>query len=325
MVEEQAKVGAMLNMRDIDRALLPAYIFGYASVAIVHLFGLILLYLVRFKPANQRLLLLNLACTGVCSGIVQTIVYSFLLSNCNSDCDLVDTFFNVFLQILNKAIMIYLILDRALEIYLNIKYPLYFKEKTMEKVLGSLWIFSAVFIFVLVLFLKFCEGSKEHIYLVMAGVYLAEDVIIFISALSTGTYFYIKVRALLAMDSHYLDTKSNFTKTCVSKFALPFLIIITYLLFNITGDVMYQFGNLSNIDTGKRTNITSYVTYQFGNLSDVKRGQGTLSEVSHLLWILGWLADAILYIFLQKSVRTKLAKIFAVRSANVLPHSNNSY
>ena len=194
-------------MRNIRRSLIPAFVFGHALVAIVHLIGFILLYRVKFRPVNQRLLLLNLSFTELCIGLSQSIVYSILLFDCDADCDLTDTFFNASLHILNKAIMIYLICDRALEICLNIKYPLYFNEERTKKVLACMWVLSVAFVLILVLLLKFGTNLEKYVYMTLAGIVLGEDALVCVAAISTSFYFYIKVKSLLRIDDYHKKYK----------------------------------------------------------------------------------------------------------------------
>ena len=273
-------------MWDIREFLLPAFVAAHAVVVVFHIIGLTMLLLVKFEPVNQRLILINLACTEVCTGASQTVVFALLPSKCDASCKSADIFFYLFFALANKFIMLHLICDRLFDIYLNIKYPIYFNRTKLKQIIKGLWFFSGMFSLTMVLSMKFDVGKSEIRWAVFTNVIVGLDVAIVISALITYIYLYVKVKHLLSVDIHqHASQNNNLSRSFRSKFFLPFLIIATYLVFNIGGDVMYQYKERSDLSKP----IRSY-----------------LSEVSHLFWILGWLSDAILYVFLQKSIRRKI-------------------
>ena len=114
-------------MHNIREQMLPLFISGYMFAGLVHAIGLVLLHHVYFEPANQRLLIIHLAWSELCASVSQAVVYTFLVSRrceMSSPCTLVDRFTYIVFSGTSKLIMIYLICDRAFDIYFHMKYPL---------------------------------------------------------------------------------------------------------------------------------------------------------------------------------------------------------
>ena len=278
-----------LNMQDIRAHLLPAFIAGYIVTALIHMLGLLLLLKVKFQPANQRTIIIHLSCAELNINLFQALVYILLmLGQCDSDsiCSFFDQFFYVFLSGANKLIMIYLMCDRMLDIHLHMKYFLYFSENRVRKILICLWIFCSIFSLATVLLRKFRQGAEGIVIFIF---FIGTDITIILAALMTYLFLYNKVRRFRKCDRRQrtvIKRHSDFKRFQRSKFLLPSLIIATYLLFNTTGDVV--------------------VVYKTVFLNASKETEALLSEIGHLLWILGWISDGILYIFLQRSIRQRL-------------------
>ena len=112
------------------RVVVAAVVLG--AIAILHFLGFSLLNKVKFWPGNQRLILLNLSavefvyCTSLC------IIYSSMSlrpSLPQKDLERVVQSFlwlDVSFNLLLKFLMIYVIIDRTLDIYFHLRYPVIF-------------------------------------------------------------------------------------------------------------------------------------------------------------------------------------------------------
>ena len=282
-------------MYNIRGDQLPAFIAGYILAFLIHFIGLLLLRKVKFHPTNQRILMIHLALTELSTNLFQTVVYVLLmLGRCERDsvCDFVDHFFYTLVFGTSKLIMIYIICDRLLDIRLHLKYSIYFTEQKVKRISLALWLFCCVFASTVVLVRILYNEAAQLLGTICFSFYVALDVIIVISALVTYSFLYIKVRHFHAIDCNQNKVRRGSTSRASrrSKFMLPCLIIATYLIFNTTGDIML-FYNAYFMNGGQYT-------------------KSVISEVAHWLWILGWISDGILYIFMQKSIKEKLKSGF---------------
>ena len=286
-------------MRDIRDNIFSAFVAGYGVAVVIHLLGLLLMSRVKFKPLNQRILIIHLAFVELLFNLYQLHVYIFWMKyrwDPDSTSGLVDRFFFLFLATANKLIMIYLICDRLLDIHLHLRYPIYFTEQRVKNINIVIWLFSAMYALIMTVLIKVKIGGGTLL-LVCYLFYLGKDLVIVISALVTYGYLYMKVRHFRAIDNSHrnLEMKSKIRVSNRSKFLLPCLIIATYLVFNITAIVMYL-----------------YKTH----LLQKGLAKSLVSEISHWFWIFGHISDGVLYIFLQKDVKKKLISIFGKRQVS---------
>ena len=289
-------------MRDIRENQLPAFIAGYSLVILVHLFGLLLMRRVKFQPTNQRILIMHLAFAELTYNLYQLLVYIFhMMGRCDkpSSCNYANAFFFFFLGTTNKFIMIFLVIDRLLDILLHLRYPLYFTEQRVKNVLRAIWLFCGTYATIMVVLIRF-NIKGDPLAWVYYTFYVGSDILIFICALITYSFLYIKARRFCAIDnSHRIaGGSSNIKVSNKAKFLLPCLIIATYLVFNITANVMFLYKHFV-----------------------MKNGyaKSIVSEISHWFWIFGHLSDGVVYIFLQKDVKKKLISIFENKSISIAP------
>ena len=269
------------------------------AIAIFHFVGFCLLYRVKFEPENQRLILLNLAavefvyCASLC------ICYSLL-----SSLPLGEDFyrlvpsllwFDMSFNLLLKFVMIYVIIDRTLDIYLHLRYPVIFTRSRIVKILCALWVFAifsaTVILMLALLYIKDFRIIFRYVtltYVVVDGILLA------ISALSF-LYLFSKVRAILTEINHNSSRHSEGTPvrvTLLKKLKIPIVILTTYFVFNFTGDV------LNYLDISKQTE------QNFHEISILK-------ILTHVLWCLGLMSDVVIYIYLQRNIRAYIKGLFS--------------
>ena len=288
-------------MRHIRLHMLPAFIAGHGLAAFTHFVGLFLLHRIKFRPANQRIVLIHLAFAELCINITQTIVYAFLMTGrCqrNSICDYVDRFVFGLFSGTSKLIMICITCDRLLEIVLNLKYPIYVTKQRVKKIIVVLWTFSGAFYLIIVLIDIFKIATHILTGTLCYSLLIAKDVVIFITALLTYSFLYMKVKRFRALDQSQKRAQKCSKSSHKSKFLLPCLVIATYLMFNTTGDVLIIYNKYLVVEG------ETYI-------------KAMVSEVGHWLWILGWISDGILYIYLQKSIKERLR--YSLRNKHVPP------
>ena len=292
-------------MQDIRKNLLPAFIAGYSIVALIHLLGLLLLRLVKFQPINQRIVIIHLALAELCFNLSQALVYIFLMiGRCDnySTCNHVDIFFFLLFGTANKLIMIYLIIDRLLDIHLHLRYSLYFPEQRVKNITLAIWFFCCIYAFTVVMLFRFRIRHLQVFWFVLVFL-VASDAITVISAMITYVFLYIKVRRFCAIDNSQkrAGNNSNIIVSTKAKFLLPCLMIATYLIFNIPANVMFLHNKVFFKKNGHSKTV--------------------LSEILHWFWILGHFSDGLLYIFLQKDVKKKLMSLFKKKQVECTPGS----
>ena len=101
------------------------YIAGFSLVILLHTLGLYLLSTVKTGLPNQKALVINLASTELVLSTFMVIGYSANICGAwNLYWDYVDVFMLYLSYISIRVAIFYIIMDRFMEIYLNIKYPL---------------------------------------------------------------------------------------------------------------------------------------------------------------------------------------------------------
>ena len=129
-------------------------------------------------------------------------------------------------------IVLHIIVDRFLEIHLNIKYPLIMRGKRLKITMLILWFVSTIFA-VVVLINDLYEIS-DIVWTIFDFVGLALDLVIVVSAFSTYVYFYAKVKAIRKSESNTEQMLSFVRK----KFKIPCLMVLTYIVFNLTSTIL---------------------------------------------------------------------------------------
>ena len=263
----------------------------------IHLVGIALLCKTQSDLQNQTIIMINLSltemlfCINLCIPFIGKIALDEeewdelkYLKSFNLGIDM-STF------IVNKMVMLYLIIDRFLDIKLHMKYPLYFTKTRVTRILCLFWLLGAVYGGTQgTLFQQKIIPSKvawrNHNFVSMSL-----DIVITVVTISTYAYFLYKVRSMLRIDqnnnSNHSNSKNKSAKRhYTSKFIIPFLILATYLVFNVTSSILFVLRRLPG-------------SWSSSSL--------LLLQVAWLIETMGFLSDALLYIFLQRHVRTLLA------------------
>ena len=171
--------------------------------------------------------------------------------------------------------MLFMTLDRLMAVVLNLKYRLYWRVSRTKKVLAAIWIFG--------LLLSVCFGflpkdTPQSILMIHIYLQFAFSVVFVITALLTyATIFWkykISRRNLLEADSSIGNDLPQHSRM---HFYIPLLIVFTYMILNATPYIMIIFIN-----------------------------KAVAIDIDTILFYLGYMSDALIYIFLQPEVRQKL-------------------
>ena len=150
----------------------------------------------------------------------------------------------------------------------------------------SLCIISGFYGFSLGLYRAF--GNRVNLmYSVHNYTLLVLDAIFVIASICTYSYFYRLVKRIKQSSPRRLATKN-------SKFIIPFLIVLSYLLFNVTSTILFQ------------------VWRHIRPLGPAEPSY--LLTMARVLTLLGFTCDSILHIFSQRRIRVKLRGLLTTKS-----------
>ena len=260
-------------------------------VAILHLCALILLLNARTKLKNQRLIMINLSLTELMYCMDNVLIYSVefatqsTLVELKNRALLVATSSAVMMfTMANKFVVLYLIVDRFLDIFFHMKYPLYFTKFRVKCILCLLWVTSIIYGLTLAAYI-IIRRERNFSMIIHNYVSLCVDACVTVTAVTTYAYFYKKTRR---MPKGSIGSAQNRSTSFVNpKFLVPFLVIFTYLLFNVSSSITFQVWRLQERPMKESDIHPLYITAQ-------------------MMAFVGFLADGLLHIILQKDVRTHI-------------------
>ena len=166
-------------------------IIGVSLVVLIHLVGILLLCKSKNELPNQRFLVLNLAVVEMLCGCYMLMIFSVITSGIEWRVNVlycVTIFGETLLYTRVRLAVLHIIMDRFMEIYLNIKYPIYVTRKCSISVASLSWIFSATPAATSVILLDFQGRKTAHKFAIYS--LLCLDILIFSSAIITYMYFY---------------------------------------------------------------------------------------------------------------------------------------
>ena len=225
-------------------------IFGSITAlvpTILHLFGLILLLISKFNHADktQRLYFMMLS-----SGEAIISFYWVLLYNLSDLKDILSqqldviSFIGLFGCMVTYEAMIFMTLDRFFSIFLNIKYPLYWKYGHTEKLVIALTLVNSL----LCLTIWLTKVRRQDIEL---WFYLTFDILFLITATFTYTYVFIKIKQNQKIKSSISQQQQGQSTTSSlnsnrTNYRRPkkqsrqlfsvFLLVITFFIFTVISD-----------------------------------------------------------------------------------------
>ena len=267
--------------------------------SLFHFFGIVLLSRMARAESNQKLLIISLSGTELLYSLQMSV--STILKMLNSDKHVV---FIIAYWIListalaaNKLMMLYLVMDRFADIYLHMRYPLIFTKTRVVKIVMALWMFSFVYSTVYSV-LAIWEnnfrnplGAESNYVQNNNYLMLIIDTTITVIAATTYLYFYRKVSSIMKRDkSQEKQRNQGMNRSQHRKFLVPFLMVATYLVFNVTATGLFV------------------VRRQSASLN--RHTKDLLLDIGRNLTSVGYISDAVLYIFLQKGVRNSIKSFF---------------
>ena len=248
----------------------------YVPPTILHGTGIILLYKSRGELPNQRVITLNLATAEFLFCTSRVILHSVILAGVSHTVTLTVLYCSVYITFCaTRFAILHIILDRFLDIWLNIKYPRYVNKANLIKIIIFLWFISTVIAvtFVFLETFKIVRRDKPQFGR------LTGDIIIVFAAISTFIYLFKKVKSVL----HRQDSQEKRPRRSTGvwfKLRIPLLMVITFIVFNTTSTILWLYRDDS--DEAK------YYAYAL------------------VLDLFGWCSDAFIYVFLQRRVRRLL-------------------
>ena len=260
-----------------QKGFLLSYVVGFVASACLHSIGIYLLYRVKLKLINQRIIIANLALSELASSVHHTLIAARRMAGlCQEVWDDLELFFNAFLLLSNRLIMFHLVLDRFLDIFLHMKYPLYFTKSRLVKIAFVGWIVSCLYAMFIIVGRK---ATNSSMYKYTTFTFLIVDICISISAVLTFIYLNARVRKI---SSSNLATSSKYSRV---RFFIPWLMILTYLFFNVSSQVLQTIANLTLCPQNC-----------------------LLLQTGTLLTMMGYISDVCIYMFLNKSLREGLVE-----------------
>lgn len=269
---------------------LPFYVISIT----LHGIGIFLLRSLRTRK-NQDSIILNLSVAETimsCCELTQNVLQRFY--PVSSDPVSYLTIAQCTLFVLPSfLIMTVLTLDRFFETYLNLKYVCYFNKNTTRYFLSACWLSGFVCASVL-LTLRYRNVNTatvifKYIFPVTEGIFL-------MTAIVSYSYIYTKFRKVhhqpchsrLEFYGHQARTKYRMRRN----FFPPFLIVLSFVLFVILPDI---------------TNLMLFYVFNVGTTLH--------SNILLTFYVLGFICDAVIYIFLQNHIRRQFYKMFRAKTA----------
>ena len=263
-----------------------------ALVLLLHLLALVLLFKIKVQNVNgsQKYLLTSLCLVELCLGANSILFSTFKSLEMVTVLEIVEIFDLIPLYLLYLLIMIFITLDRLFEFRLNIKYSLYWSPK--KTFYAQTTVFSIlILVVVCLIILKVFFTSFDFVKIIM--IYVLPQFGIIFMILAIYTYYLIfkklkqnrrtsrKIKQNIMMQNLRIQ---NETSTKGFRVFVPSLIIATFILFSI---IPY---------------VTMLIYYYVFN-----EQHQLLLKFILIMFPLGWLADAVIYIFTLRQIRREIA------------------
>ena len=251
----------------------------------LHLVGLLLLWKARLMYCNksQLLFLVNLSVAEFLFVLLGILMYVSSVtghSQISYHCTVLQYTGATLAYFL---IMIFMTVDRFLEIYLNLKYPLYWNAKSTRNLMAVMWFTCTAFSLAGLLSPGF---TKVRLYEVCYK-YLFPSIELTFLLIATLVYGYVlvKLRWNPLVCTNCMVVKQRHQRRRMSGFFVPALVVITFILFAVLPDLV-QFH--AHVVGRKLSDEAEFFVY--------------------LMYLLAMLADALIYLLLSPPLRTIIRK-----------------
>ena len=271
----------------MDRTLQLAEAACVSVNVLLHSTGCFLLWKTykRSQITTQKLILLHLSIFEGLINLIFLVMYVMHLS-VDPQSESYNMILMYFIQPVTSSlnyviifIMLFMTLDRLMAVVLNLKYRLYWRVSRTKKVLAAIWIFG--------LLLSVCFGVLPkfvplRIYILIQMIHdylqLAFSILFVVTALLTYVTIFWKYKmSRNSLEAGSSNGNGQQQQHSPMHFYIPLLIVFTYMILNATPYIMVIF-----IDKAVAVDIANIVFY------------------------LGYMSDALIYIFLQPKVRKQL-------------------
>ena len=272
---------------------LMVFIVLSALVLLLHLLALVLLFKTKVEnvSGSQKYLLISLCLVELCLGANSILFSIFKSMKMVTVLEIVKIFDLIPLYLLYLLIMIFITLDRLFEFRLNIKYSLYWSPKKTLYALTIVFSIS-ILVFVFLTILKVFFTSFDYVKVIRTYVLPQLGIIFMILAVYTYYLIFKKLKGNRRMS---MKIKQNImmqnsriqNETFMRGFRIfvPSLIIATFILLSIIPYVIM---------------LVHYYVFHDQHQS--------LLKVILIMFPLGWLADAVIYIFTLRQIRRKVER-----------------
>lgn len=264
---------------------LPLYIVSL----ILHGMGTYVLLTLRSRRSNQDTIILNLSVSEIFMSLFD--LTQNILSRYVAHKDAPTNYLTIIQCTLfvlpNFLILFILTLDRLLEVYLNIKYKVYVTKSKTRLQLRVCWCTGcACAIVIITLRVTIYKDVARYIFMYIFPIV---EGLLFLFAVTTYIYIYRRLLRNQRPPTHYPSVHGNIQTTTRSiKLFPPFLILITFFIFAIAPDV---------------ANLFLFYIYD-------EVGTNLHSNILLTLYVIGFICDALIYIFLQSHIRHWLKRKF---------------
>ena len=267
--------------------------------ALLHATGLVLITRKKDRNinGNQKHLIIALSLTEL-AFVTSSIIFESIFYSSRSRADKVGLCFSLYnliaVGIIYYFIMFAITLDRFLELRLNIKYHLYWnKNRTKNTLLFVSFIVNIawiVFLFIILSYEQSTMGSNiqnkinQNFYTYFLPVI---NTMFVIFAVIVYSYIFLKLynnrrkeKALRKQVRRNETTANNILR--VNRYRVPFWIILTFILFCIVPDIL------------------QLILFDYPDFHDY------IHSASYVLYRIGHIGDAVIYIFNLNHVKVKL-------------------
>ena len=258
----------------------------FASSGLMHCLGFLLLCRIKFRPENQRLILMHLSVVEFFHSVTSTID-SILYAQQNIKHTVKIARFTIWsgisFGILFKLILIHLIADRTLDIYLHLKYPVIVTRERIKKLLCILWLLTTITSTTVLVLDKLWIKDTLAVTYVLIKVYMIFDIFVVACSISSFVYLFWKVHSILMKrDSAQSTDQVNARNSIISKLKVPCTMITTYITFNFTAMVLLYMSSPGHY----------------------------LEKLGTIFYALGITSDSLIYVFLQPNIRSYIHQLW---------------
>lgn len=261
-------------------------LIGTSCVPILlHIVGLVLLQRTRCAYSNksQWVLLLNLS-------FAELLFVSFGFTTAMLDMISMETlsfqvlvFHYIGVTLAYFFVIIFITIERFMEVYLNIKYPVYWTVVGTRNVLSVMWFLCITFSLAALLYPDFHEESLNRVcYLFL---FPAVELMFLVIGLFVYGYVLVKLHSNSSRQIPYTISNSNSSgrnnrndislahsereqRKKLKAFIMPSLFVLTFILFAIVPDQLYFYALLTGVKLPESIMLLVPLFYNFAMSSD---------------------------------------------------------